>query len=345
MSEYRKDPFTGRWRLVAEGRSARPNEYGTRAPPVATDANCPFCEGHETQTPPEVGAVRAPGAAANGPGWTVRAFANKFPSVGPAPRGRRSASLGAATTMPGAGVHEVVVEDPHHSPDLPYLPDDQLTSLFRFLRDRTRYLGERPGIRSVLLFENRGPESGGTLPHPHAQLVATALLPPRLEEEQRAFDRARSEGERGCLLEAIVRSEVADGTRWVADEGPLVAYAPFASEFPYEVWIAPKRHAPSFGRASDAEVDALARLLPALLRALDAVRPRSSYNWFVHGLAPRGRSVGGFHWHVEVAPRLLRADGFELGSGVSVNPVLPETAAREYRERLAADPRLPRPKR
>ena len=336
MSEFRRDPFLGRWTIVAEGRSARPNEYTGPPPPAGAAADCPFCEGHESRTPPEVAAVRPSGSAPNGPGWTARAIPNRFPTVTLAPTAPAVASTATLEREPALGIHEVIVEDSRHGTDLPYLPADQHRTLFRFFRDRMRAALGTPGVSNVLLFENRGPESGGTLPHPHAQLVASHRIPARLEEERRAFRTGGADSPGTCRLEKVVESELHAGERVVAHEGALTAFAPFASDFPYEVWIVPDRHAASFADATDVEVDGLASLLPQVLRALDRVRSHPSYNWFVHGDRASADGTGGFHWHVEVVPRLVRPDGYELGSGVAVNPVRPETAAAELRTAMAA---------
>ncbi len=254
----------------------------------------------------------------------------------PAPTAPAVVSTPTLEREPALGIHEVIVEDPRHGTDLPYLPADQHRTLFRFFRERMRAAIATAGVTNALLFENRGPESGGTLPHPHAQLVATHRIPSRLEEERRAFRTGPTDSPGTCRLENVVGSEIRAGERVVAHEGGFTAFAPFASEFPYEVWIVPDRHAASFADATDVEVDGLATLLPQVLRALDRVRSHPSYNWFVHGDRAPAEGARGFHWHVEVVPRIVRPDGYELGSGVSVNPVRPEIAAAELRTAMAA---------
>jgi UDPglucose--hexose-1-phosphate uridylyltransferase len=321
VSELRRDPFTDRWVVIAEGRGARPNEHAARVPQVMADPSCPFCEGHEDRTPPELAAVRRAGSAPDGPGWTVRAIPNRFPTLGgpaePASPGPRSRDFEA---RPADGLHEVIIESPSHSPALPYLSAAHRRILFQFFRDRVRSAEGLPSVAAAILFENWGPESGGTLWHPHAQLAGYPAQPTELESEVRRFASAGT-----CLLENVTDAEVADGRRVVRNDPTFAVLAPYGSEHPYELLVVPKSHRPSFSAASDAEVDQLSELLPRLLSAIDATSPGASYNWFVHGA---GRSTSSlFHWHLHVVPRLVRPDGFEIASGWMVNPVPPELAA------------------
>jgi UDPglucose--hexose-1-phosphate uridylyltransferase len=334
MSEFRRDPFLRRWRLFAEGRSARPNEYAP-GPGARGEESCPFCEGRESQTPPELAAVRAAGSGPDRPGWSVRAFPNRFPTLRPEGSTHPPERDTFFERARGYGTHEVIVTSPTHEPGLAYLPEEHQRTLFRFLRERVRAVGVDPAVSTTVLLENQGPESGGTLPHPHAQLLASEILPDRVREEHESFEVDRS----SCALERVVEQERVIADRWVARDEELVAFAPFASEHPYEVWVVPRRHTSSFARATDSETDALAELLPKLLRALDAIRPGASYNWFVHSLERPPSPSESFHWHLELTPRIQRADGFELAAGLPVNAVLPERAADEYRRAMSNDRR------
>ena len=332
MSEFRQDPITGRWTIVAENRSARPNEY-TASPPAPPPGDCPFCEGHESWTPPELAAYRRPNGRRDGPGWTVRTIPNKFPTL---------ASAGAATPQvppgprtngrkPGFGFHEVIIETPEHAPILPFLPRGRVREVVRMMRERVRFLSSTPGVASVVLFENAGPESGGTLVHPHAQLIGLPEVPPALAEEADGAARfVRSFGG-PCAFESVLAEERAEAVRVIWDEAELTAYAPFASEHPFEVRILPRRHAASLGEASDAELDELATVLPTVLAALQAVVPGASYNFVARSFAIGRPEAAGYHWQIDILPRLIRPDGFEVGGGISVNPVSPETAAARLR--------------
>jgi len=335
VTEIRWDALTGRPVVVAEARAQRPNEYaaGPAVPPAPPD--CPFCEGNESTTPPEVTSVRPPGGTPNGPGWTVRAFANKFPTVAPT---SVSVDPGRApfARSAGTGAHEVVVLSPAHDRPLAELTGPHLATVFRVLRDRVAELERRPGTRSVVMFENAGPESGGTLWHPHAQLVGLNVEPPHRAEERAAAERFAAAASGACLIEATAQAERQDGSRVVAETAELLAYAPFASPVPYAARLVPAAHAPSFSAASDAELARVAELLPRLVRALRAQVPRASYNWTVVSVPGADPTAPSNHWRLDLLPRLVRPDGFEIASGVAVNPLSPEEAARRYRAAWAA---------
>lgn len=340
MTELREDPITGRRVIVVPGRSARPNEHAVIPPAAPADTGCPFCEGHEATTPPEVAVTAPPGRAPNSRGWYVRTIPNRFPTVdrplSNTPTASRAASVPLFDRVPAVGYHEVVIESPTHSPFLPFLPSEQVVRAVRMWRDRVRHLSGLAGVGSVTLFENSGPESGGSLWHPHAQLVTVPIVTPALAGEMAGAERFRKARGGECAFEEVARADAEDGSRRVFDEDGFVAVAPFASSVPYEVRIMPTRHAPSFGDATDAEVDRLSPRLASLLRVLLELLPGASYNLVLRAPVRSMASYDRYHWHLDVIPRLVRPDGFDLGSGIDVNTVPPEVAAEALRTALGA---------
>ena len=331
MSELRQDPISHRWTVVAPGRAERPSGYPVRPPPAPPE-DCPFCEGHESWTPPEVSADRPPGRPVDGPGWIVRARPNKFPTLASAAQDDAGTSGPEGfPRRPGRGFHEVIIETPDHAARLANLSFAHVRTFLRVLRRRAQELTAKPGIASHVHFENSGPESGGTLFHPHAQIVAVPEIVPRLAEEltsATSFSRTHP-GE--CLFESVLAQERSAKSRVVRDDPGFTIYCPFASELPYEVRIVPHRHSGSFGETTDSEIDQLAELLPELLRRFDRVAPEASYNLVMRALADGRAERVVYHWHLDLLPRLIRPDAFEIGGGIYVNPFSPETAARELR--------------
>jgi len=339
VTEIREDPITGRRVIVVPGRSARPNDHAVPPPSAPSEVGCPFCEGNEPGTPEELAAVRPPGRPANASGWLVRVIPNKFPTVDVPPTETPlspSSAAGSFPHRPAYGHHEVVIASPHHSPLLPFLPADQVVRVFRMCRDRVRHLSSLPRVGSVTLFENAGPESGGSLWHPHLQLVTLPELPPGLEEELRGIEKLRGRFGGACAIEEVAREEGSDGRRTVAETKEFTAYAPYASSYPYEVRLVPRRHSSTFGELSDSEVEPLASLVSSILRALLGLLPGASYNIVLRSPVGRSPTLDRYHWHLDLYPRLVRPDGFDLATGVAVNTVEPEVAAEALRTALGA---------
>ena len=132
----------------------------------------------------------------------------------------------------------------------------------------------------------------------------------------------------------IIRQEVKDGTRVIAESADFVAIAPYAPRFPFETWLLPKRHRSRFEDATPGEFASLARMLKDILQRMNATLLTPPYNLIVHS-APlheeRGRNDF-YHWHVEVMPKLTRVAGFEWGTGFYINPTGPEEAAEVLRK-------------
>jgi len=336
-SEFRTDPITGRVAILVPGRSARPNEHAIAPPTAAVDPNCPFCEGNEGKTPAEVAVVAPAARPPNSPGWHVRVIPNRFPTVTTDVAPSLTApEPSPPIPSPAFGYHEVVIESPTHSPSLGLLPREQVARVIRTCRDRVRYLSHRPYVGSVTLFENTGPESGGSLWHPHAQLVTVPEMSPALREELAGAESYRARTGSRCAFEAVGAEEIRSGERRVLESADFVGYAPFASAVPYEVRLVPHRHMRSFGEMTDEETTTLATDLSDLLGAFLATLPGGSYNYVVRSPGPATAATESYHWHLDFLPRLIRPDGFDLGSGYSVNTVLPEVAAEALRAALAA---------
>jgi UDPglucose--hexose-1-phosphate uridylyltransferase len=296
----RRNDLSGKWTAITAARSVRPSDLGSSA------AVCPFCEGNEALTPPELDAFRDDPTGRDLPGWRVRVVPNKYPALAP-PQGR----------------HEVIVHSPDHQLDLELLPFDRVADVVRMYQRRLA-ASEAAGDAAATIIVNRGREAGASLAHPHSQLFGLPIVPPLLAAELDSF--ATHDREQGsCLLCALWR---AAGERFVFEDD-LVAWTPDASRFGYELWLAPHEHQEGFGRAA---APVVARALQRALRALDAVTGSGALNYWLH-TAPFG-SCGPFHWHIEIAPKTAVLAGFELGTDITVNVVDPAEAAALLRGAL-----------
>ncbi len=330
MPELRKDPITRRWVIIATERAARPTDFPPGEPMQNHSASCPFCEGQEGRTPPEITAVRRPGTGPNTPGWEVRVVPNKYPALH-IEGTSRVVTDGLFETMGGFGAHEVIIETPQHALHPAIMLPGQLGTAVWMYRERYRDLDGDERFKYLLLFRNHGRPAGASLNHPHSQLIALPIVPKRATEELEGAQ-AYFAREGRCVYCDILKQEAEGRFRVVWENDEFLAFAPFAAWCPFECWIVPKRHEASFGNLSDGQILALADVMRQTLGRLYQALKNPPYNYIIH-TAPYDTKVGHFyHWHIEIIPRLSHVAGFEWGSGFYINTVPPEDAARYLRE-------------
>jgi UDPglucose--hexose-1-phosphate uridylyltransferase len=339
MSELRKDIVTGRWVIIASERSKRPDDFRPSGPVPKEEVSafCPFCEGNESKTPPEVFALRGEGTAPDGPGWRVRVVTNKFPALSPgAPPPKPEGGL--FQSMPGVGVHEVVIENPDHAKELVDLDTGHILDVLDVFRRRIGAIEENFHYQYVQVFKNKGKEAGASLSHPHSQIVATPIVPKRVKEEVYGAERL-FRANRECVFCRTIAEESRLGERLVLRNGDFAVLSPFASRSPFEMAIYPLRHSPFFTGTTRDELASLAAVIKTVLGRLKAMLSDPPFNLILHQ-APNptvsSKAWPGipryFHWHLEILPVLTKVAGFEWGTGFYINPVPPETAAGYLRE-------------
>jgi UDPglucose--hexose-1-phosphate uridylyltransferase len=338
MPELRHDPIQKRWVIIATERGRRPDDFPHNET-VPTDAFCPFCEGSESKTPPEIAAIRN-GTAPNQPGWEVRVVPNKYPALR-IEGGLDRKGLGAYDRMNGVGAHEVIIESPNHSMSMADAPIDHIHKVLRMYRERLTDLLRDQRFKYVLIFKNHGAAAGASLAHPHTQLIATPVTPLTLMEELEAAKEHYRDKER-CLFCDLINQELDSGHRVVASGDQFVVLTPFASRFPFELFIAPRHHHHSFAEASDDMLYHLAAVLKDVLLRIKKCLKDPPYNFVIHTIPNvLARHKHGsdwetiemdYHWHIEFIPRLTQVAGFEWGTGFYINPTAPEDAAKYLRD-------------
>jgi UDPglucose--hexose-1-phosphate uridylyltransferase len=329
MREFRKDVITGRCTIISTERAKRPQQL-FRENLAAESEPCPFCPGNEDQTPPEVLAYRAPGTKPDAPGWSVRVVPNKYPAVvNDDPEASHSDGLHQSTRA--AGVHEVIIEAPEHVKRMARLGDQQIAAVLRAYRDRALALKKDTRWRYVLIYKNQGATAGATLEHAHSQLIALPEIPQSIVEEMNGA-RAYFSSMGRCVYCDIVQHELCERKRLIAESELFITFCPYAARFPYETWILPKRHAPTFECSGGAQCDELSRCLNEILTRLDRALADPSLNYVLHSTPVDEPASAYYHWHFEILPKVTQVAGFEWGSGSFINPVAPEDAARLLRE-------------
>ncbi|HKW87967.1 MAG TPA: galactose-1-phosphate uridylyltransferase [Candidatus Acidoferrales bacterium] len=330
MPDLRKDPITGRWVIISSERGKRPSDFVRESVQMKGSANCPFCPGNESKTPPEILAYGRNGSGKDSPGWSIRVVPNKFPALGIEGDIDRQGE-GLFDRMNGVGAHEVIIETPEHMSTLATLQERAVEEVLWAYRDRVLDLKNDRRFRYILLFKNHGEAAGASLEHPHSQLIALPIVPKRVREEVDNSRRYFDVKER-CIFCDMIRQEMETGTRVILGNDQFIALAPYAPRFPFETWILPRQHSSSFENQSSPVYTSLSKLLREFLARLDAVLNRPAYNYVIH-TSPIGEEINDhYHWHMEMMPKLTRVAGFEWGTGFYINPTPPEEAARFLRE-------------
>lgn len=338
MSLLRYDVTTGDWVVLASARGARPDRTGARrrsepALPVSFDPDCPFCPGNEAKTP---ATIDAEPDAADGSRWSARLFENKFPALSSQANTERRVTGPLFRDMDGHGRHEVLVESPHHARALWDQPAEQVARVLELLHRRATALGRDPRLEVVQIFKNSGSVAGSSIPHPHFQIIATPIVPRQLRVKFNTAAEHYQVTGRSVYVE-LCRAEIESAVRMVASNESFVAFTPFASRTPYETWILPRRPAPTFDLAERATLPALAALLLDVLGRLRRVLDDPPFNLIVNSAPRRHADEPDFVWHIEILPRLSQPAGFELATGMAINPVEPELAAEKLRNANAGD--------
>lgn len=315
-NQLRLDPLTGRWIAVAEGRSYRPSAF---SPFPASDHRpferpCPFCPGAEEKTPPALETYGPTGT------WTVRVVPNLYPAfAGDEPMVSQSKGP-VFTSAPASGMHEVLILSQDHKATWADLDDDQIGVVMAAMRDRMDIHAHSGIIRYSQIILNQGRSAGASLEHPHAQLLGISFVPRELVDEQAGFTRFVG----GCLLCATSKLESAINQRVVAENENSVIISPYWASTPFEMLVIPKTHGPHMHISSPYELKTIGISIKQTLMTLRNQVSDVAYNLVFHS-SPY-RSVGNFHWHIHIFPKLTTKAGFELGTGVPINIISPELA-------------------
>ncbi len=328
MPELRKDPIVNRWVIISSERGKRPQDFSTFRK-KNNHASCPFCEGNEGCTPPEVLAHRS--NSPNLPGWSLRVVPNKYPAL--ADEGHlKPVAEGLYEKLNGIGAHEVVIESPDHETELELLSEDQILSSLEAFRERVFALKKNERLQYILIFKNQGASAGASLEHTHTQLIALPIVPEVVNEEiMGCKEHYKKNG--SCIYCDIISQELKDGRRIVYQNKYFITLVPYAPRFPFEMWLLPRFHEARFEECK--HLDELAPILKeSLLRMRNALNI-PPYNFVFHTAPIYGDHLNYYHWHVEIMPKLTKTAGFEQGTGFHINPTIPEEAAKILRETQA----------
>ena len=300
-SELRKHYFLEHYVVIAPARDQRPEVFYPRAKAhKVEDPKCPFDNNNEKiiwQHP-------------KGKEPRVKVIGNIYPAF--------------TTDNPDAyGRQELVIDTMNHDEEFSDLSTEHIVEIFQAYRDRLTVLAKMDGIRYVLAFKNDGPLAGASVAHAHSQIFALPIVPPQIAADSDALNHYW-EYHDSCAYCDIIKWEITQKVRIIAQDKHFIAIAPYASNHGFEAWVLPRRHMSKFAELHVGELESLAVIMKKLTARLDA--SMISFNFFLQ----ESLDVQDHHFILKLAPRTFEHAGAELGTGIIINPVAPEFAALWY---------------
>jgi UDPglucose--hexose-1-phosphate uridylyltransferase len=271
-------------------------------------------------------------------GWWTRVIPN-FSPVFQVEGDLGRSGEGMYDRMNSIGANEIIIESPEHATRPEDMGIEQMARVLLTYRERMTDLEKDPRLRYTLIYKNAGKEAGAVYSHPISHLASTPVIPKRVKEELDGAKEYFAYKER-CIFCDIAREELSVGKRVLLETRNFVSFCPYASKFPFESWIIPKRHHCAFQDIGSDEIEDLAAALSTVLKKLRTLFSKGlAFNYFIHSAPNRiprknhWHTLGeDYHWHLEIMPRLLTTSGFEWGSGFYVLPTSPEDASKYLRE-------------
>ncbi len=302
-SEIRKDYLLNKYVIITPGRAKRPRDVKEQTV-IKRAQNCPFC-------PENINFENVVDTIKKDEKWQVLSLKNIFPAV-------------SLDNDKAYGVQEVIVETPRHNEELAYLSLLGIENVLKMYARRTKDLQKNKKIDYILCFKNQGSKAGASIAHSHSQVFATSILPPDIHEEL-GLANAYTIEHKTCPYCDLLKKEMSGSRRIFVDKN-VVAFAPYASQYHYEAWIFTRRHLDNISRLNKAELNSFAQALKLILGKLSKLD--ISFNYFMHQVVSDKKQ----HFYLKIQPRDSVWAGVELGSGLVINSIPPEEAAKFYRE-------------
>ncbi|GMA62458.1 galactose-1-phosphate uridylyltransferase [Alicyclobacillus fastidiosus] len=316
MAELRFNPLLRDWTMVASNRQNRPN---------MPKGNCPFC----------------PGSGRVPDHYDVLKYDNDFPALSPTPPEPDDVATELYSVAPARGKCEVILYSPEHNTTLPQLSVGHIRKLVDLWTERFVALSADEQNKYVFIFENRGPEVGVTMPHPHGQIYAYPYVPQKIRVELDSC-KAHHEETGHCLICDINAEEARVGQRMLYETEHFVSYLPFFTDYPYGAFISSKGHRTSIAEFSEREKDDLALILKRVTAGMDHLFSRPfPYMMCIHQSPVGGEDTSPYyHFHIEFYPPLRARDQLkylassESGAWAPCNPLAVEETAVALRQAI-----------
>ncbi len=326
ISELRQDIVSGDWVVIATGRARRPNDFKKKESRIhQSKKDCPFEVLHKNAL-----VTYALDRQREKNNWQVEVVPNKYPAFGTG-KCKVPHQSGPYAWQDGMGFHEVIITR-DHSRSWALLSDQEAELVVRAYQDRYLALQKENCVEYIAIFHNHGPKAGATITHPHSQLIALPVIPPDVAKSFSGSLRFYQKN-KTCIHCLVLKHELKIKKRIVYENSFFAVLAPFASRTAFELRVYPKEHSAHFAQIEPKMRLALAQALRVALGKLFYGLKDPDYNFFLHTAPVRdGRKFRPYHWHYEILPKTAIWAGFEIGTGIEISTIRPETAAQFLRK-------------
>jgi len=323
-SELRMDLVSNDWVVIAAGRARRPETFVKykRIKEAVSPKDCPFCREKILQE--SIAHHNKPDGS-----WFILSAPNEFPALYEVDE-LNERKQGPNRIMNGLGYQEVIITADHQR-QIGQFSEEEVRMVIDFYQERYLELMSKKFIKYVSIFHNHGREAGGSIAHPHSQMIAIPVIDPDLRDSlDGAENFYRSQGK--CVYCTMIDWDLKDGHRIVYENKKFVVLCPFAPQVSFEVRIYPKKHQPYFEKITEEEkkffADAFQKAMSKIYKGLKD----PAYNFYFHTAPHDGGTYEHYHWHLNILPKTSIWAGFELGAGIEISTIEPEKAAAFLRK-------------
>lgn len=317
MSKLRQNIITGEWVVISPERSSRPEDYVMAAAPKrGIPQDCPFCINNNDAYKFSIKESETE---------NIYVIPNKFPAF------TENDSVidegdGFYQNTKSIGGHEVIVIKKHEQ-EIYSDGKKIMNELIGVYKNRYKYYGQNPTIDYTMIIHNHGPEAAASIEHPHSQLFASEIVPSYVEKEL-IGSKHYYFNNNTCVFCDMIHLEKKNRQRIIYENDEFTAFTFFAARFPFEIWILPKNHQSNFENISFKTQENFADAMHKVINKLNKALNFPPFNYWIHTLPHHRQDMANaYHWHMEIAPRVSKFGGYELGSGMVIDVVSPETAA------------------
>lgn len=326
--------------IIAENRLRKP-DLMKEAPETADEnlKHCPFEYGNETLSGNEIFAIRDKDGVKNGTGWKTRVVPNLYNALSVEAE-KNNRRIGFFERRDGLGAHEVIIETPNHYARIDQYSQEEFENYIKTIMARINDLERDMRLEYIQVFKNSGKYAGASVPHPHSQILATPFIPKEIKERL-VIQKEYFEKHGRSLIGDLVDEEIRLNERIIYENATFVVFAPYASCFPFEILIAPKQPLSKITKLTQHQLGDLAKAMQVIFKRLHRELGDFPFNMLFFNMPPMSaqndpdffyKMDDYYRFHINITPRIYHLAGFEISTGMQINPVPPELAASRLRE-------------